>query len=75
MCIRDRPHTVLIERPRDIIVQPFGKDAYSCSLESLSDHMKTALALLKMTDVNTIIEGAGVRTDEDTFYILDKKEA
>ena len=67
------PHTVLIERPRDIIVQPFGKDAYSCSLESLSDHMKTSLALLKMTDANTIIEGAGVRTDGDTFYILDKR--
>ena len=35
--------------------------------------MKTALALLKMADNNTIIEGVGIRTADDTFYIITKK--
>ena len=67
------PHIVLIERPRDIVTKRSDEPAQSTSLDALSDHMKTSLALLKMTDVNTIIEGVGVRTDEDTFYILDKR--
>jgi len=66
-------HVVLIERPRDIIVKPADGPAQSHNLDTLSDHMKTSLALLKMTDINTIIEGVGVRTAEDTFYILDKR--
>lgn len=71
--IATAPHTVLIERPRDIVAKHFDGSAQSTSLDALSDHMKTSLALLKMIDVNTIIDGVGVRTDEDTFYILDKK--
>jgi hypothetical protein len=67
------PHIVLIERPRDIVTKRSDEPAQSTSLDALSDRMKTSLALLKMTDVNTIIEGVGVRTDEDTFYILDKR--
>jgi hypothetical protein len=67
------PHIVLIERPRDIVIKRSDDPAQSTSLDALSDRMKTSLALLKMTDVNTIIEGVGVRTDEDTFYILDKR--
>jgi hypothetical protein len=71
--ISSAPHTVLIERPRDIVTKRCDEAAQSTSLDALSDHMKTSLALLKMTDTNTIIEGVGVRTDEDTFYILDKR--
>jgi hypothetical protein len=67
------PHTVLIERPRDIVTKRSDEPAQSTSLYALSDDMKTSLALLKMTEVNTIIGGVGVRTDEDTFYILDKR--
>jgi hypothetical protein len=68
-------HTVVIERTRDIVTKRCDEAAQSTSLDTLSDHMKTSLALLKMTDIGTIIEGAGVRTADDTFYILDKKEA
>jgi len=73
--IMSLPHTVLIERPRDIIVKPQDEEAYSTSLDALPDDVKTLLALLKMTDVGTLVDGIGVRTDTDTFYILDKKEA
>jgi hypothetical protein len=70
--IGSAPHTVLIERPRDIVIKYFDGSAQSTSLDALPDHIKTALALLKMIDVNTIIDGVGVRTDEDTFYITAK---
>lgn len=66
------PHIVLIERPRDIVTKRSDEPAQSTSLDALSDHIKTSLALLKMTDVNTLVDGAGVRTADDTFYILDK---
>ena len=66
-------HMVLVERPRDFIVKAFDKPPYSSSLDALPDHVKTALALLKMADNNTIIEGIGIRTAEDTFYIITKK--
>jgi hypothetical protein len=71
--IGSAPHTVLIERPRDIVAKRSDEPAQSTSLDALSDHMKTSLALLKMTDLNTIIDGVGVRTADDTFYILDKR--
>lgn len=64
------PHWVVIERPRDFIVQPQGKDAYACSLESMPDQVKMALGLLKMTEKDTLINDVGVRTDVDTFFIL-----
>jgi hypothetical protein len=64
------PHCVVIERPRDFIVQPIGKAAYTCSLESLPDQMKMALGLLKMTEKDTLVNDIGIRTDVDTFYIL-----
>jgi len=70
--IGSAPHIVLIERPRDIIIKHFDRSAQSTSLDALPDHIKTALALLKMIDVNTIIDGVGVSTDEDTFYITAK---
>jgi hypothetical protein len=70
--ISSSPHTLLIERPRDIVAKRCDEAARSTNLDALSDHMKTSLALLKMTDINTLVEGVGVRTDEDTFYILDK---
>ena len=63
-------HVLLIERPRDIVVKPFDGAAHSTNLESLSDHIKTSLALLKMTELDTLIDGVGVRTADDTFYIL-----
>jgi len=66
-------HTVVIERPRDIVTKRCDEAAHSTSLDALSNHMKTSLALLKMTDIGTIVEGAGVRTAEDTFYIIDKR--
>lgn len=65
-------HAVLIERPRDIIVKPPSGPAQSHNLDTLSDHLKTALALLKMAETNTILEGVGIRTADDTFYILTK---
>jgi hypothetical protein len=67
-------HILLIERPRDIVIKPFDGAAHSTSLDGLSDHIKTSLALLKMTEVDTIVEGVGIRTAEDTFYIVIKKE-
>lgn len=63
-------HILLIERPRDIVTMPFGGAAQSTSLEALSDPIKTSLALLKMTEMDTIIDGVGIRTADDTFYIL-----
>jgi len=66
-------HMVLVERPRDFIVKAFDKPPYSSSLDALPDHVKTALALLKMADTNTIIDGIGIRTADDTFYIITKK--
>lgn len=69
------PHIMLVERPRDFVMRLDDGVAQATSLEGLSDHVKTSLALLKMTEVNTIIEGVGVRTDDDTFYILTKMEA
>ncbi len=68
-------HVVLIERPRDIVVKPSHGAAFSTSLDKLPDDIKTSLALLKMSDVNTIINGSGVRTAEDTFYIITNEEA
>jgi hypothetical protein len=68
-------HVLLIERPRDIIVKPFDGAAHSTNLDQLSDHIKTSLALLKMTEKDTLIDGVGVRTADDTFYILTKTEA
>lgn len=70
--IASADHVVLIERPRDIIVKPVSGPAQSTNLNQLSDHTKTSLALLKMTEVDTIIDGVGVRTGDDTFYILTK---
>jgi len=67
-------HVLLIERPRDIIVKPFDGAAHSTNLDQLSDHIKTSLALLKMTEKDTLIDGVGVRTADDTFYILTKEE-
>lgn len=64
------PHWVVVERPRDFIVQPVGKEAYACSLESMPDQVKMALGLLKMTEKDTLINDIGVRTDVDTFFIL-----
>lgn len=64
------PHWVVVERPRDFIVQPVGKEAYACSLESMPDQVKMALGLLKMTDKDTLINDIGIRTDVDTFFIL-----
>jgi hypothetical protein len=66
-------HVLLIERPRDIVVMPFGGAAQSTNLDALSDHIKTSLALLKMTELDTLIDGVGVRTADDTFYILTKE--
>jgi hypothetical protein len=63
-------HILLIERPRDIVAMPFGGAAQSTNLDALSDHIKTSLALLKMTEMDTIIDGVGIRTADDTFYIL-----
>jgi len=65
-------HILLIERPRDIVIKPFEGVAQSTNLESLSDHTKTSLALLKMTEMGTLVDGVGVRTADDTFYILTK---
>jgi hypothetical protein len=73
--ISNAHHILLIERPRDIVTMPFGGAAQSTNLDALSDHIKTSLALLKMTEVDTIIDGVGVRTADDTFYILTNKEA
>ena len=67
-------HILLIERPRDIVIKPFDGVAHSTSLDGLSDHIKTSLALLKMTEVDTIVEGVGIRTADDTFYIITEKE-
>lgn len=69
------PHWVLVERPRDIIVQTKDKEAYTCSMESLPDQVKMALGLLKMADKDTLINGIGIRTDVDTFFILYNSEA
>lgn len=69
------PHWVLVERSRDIIVQIKDKEAYTCSLESLPDQVKMALALLKMADKDTLINGIGIRTDTNTFFILHNSEA
>jgi hypothetical protein len=68
-------HIMLVERPRDIVMRLANGVAQSTNLDQLSDHIKTSLALLKMTEVDTIIEGVGVRTEDDTFYILTNKEA
>jgi hypothetical protein len=65
-------HILLIERPRDIVIKPFDGVVQSTSLDGLSDHIKTSLALLKMTEVDTIVEGVGIRTADDTFYIITK---
>lgn len=73
--IANAHHILLIERPRDIIIKPFDGAAQSTNLDQLSDHIKTSLALLKMTEKDTIIDGVGIRTADDTFYILTKQEA
>jgi hypothetical protein len=73
--INNAHHILLIERPRDIVIKPFDGAAHSTSLDQLSDHIKTSLALLKMTELDTLIEGVGVRTADDTFYIITKQEA
>lgn len=67
-------HMVLVERPRDFIVKTPDKPPYSSSLDALPDHVKTALAILKMANTNTVIEGIGIRTADDTFYIVPQKE-
>jgi hypothetical protein len=63
-------HIMLVERPRDIVMRLANGVTQSTNLDQLSDHIKTSLALLKMTEVDTIIAGVGVRTEDDTFYIL-----
>jgi hypothetical protein len=68
-------HVVLVERPRDVIIKPANSAAYACSLELLPDDTKTKFALLKMAETNTILADVGIRTADDTFYILTKKEA
>ena len=65
-------HVVLIERPRDIIVKGSNGLSHTSSLELLPDDTKTKLALLKMGDTGTIIPDVGIRTADDTFYILTK---
>jgi hypothetical protein len=68
--IANAHHILLIERPRDIVIKPFNGAAQSTNLDQLPDHTKTSLALLKMTEKDTIIDGVGIRTADDTFYIL-----
>ena len=68
--IANAHHILLIERPRDIVIKPFNGAAQSTNLDQLSDHTKTSLALLKMTELDTLIDGVGIRTADDTFYIL-----
>lgn len=68
-------HVVLIERPRDIILKGSNGLSHASSLESLPDDTKTKLALLKMGETGTIIPEVGIRTGDDTFYILLKQEA
>jgi hypothetical protein len=63
-------HVVLIERPRDIILKGSNGLSHASSLESLPDDVKTKLALLKMGETGTIIPEVGIRTGDDTFYIL-----
>lgn len=63
-------HVVLIERPRDIVVKGSNGLSHASSLELLPDGVKTKLALLKMGDTGTIIPEVGIRTGDDTFYIL-----
>jgi hypothetical protein len=63
-------HVVLIERPRDIIVKGSNGLSHTSSLELLPDGVKTKLALLKMGETGTIIPEVGIRTGDDTFYIL-----
>ena len=70
--IANAHHILLIERPRDIVIKPFNGAAQSTNLDQLSDHTKTSLALLKMTELDTLIDGVGIRTADDTFYILTK---
>lgn len=68
-------HVVLIERPRDIVLKGSNGLSHASSLEVLPDDVKTKLALLKMGETGTIIPEVGIRTGDDTFYILLKQEA
>jgi hypothetical protein len=68
--IASSAHVVLIERPRDIIVKGSNGLSHTSSLELLPDGVKTKLALLKLGDTGTIIPEVGIRTGDDTFYIL-----
>jgi hypothetical protein len=63
-------HVVLIERPRDIILKGSNGVSHTSSLELLPDDVKTKLALLKMGETGSIIPEVGIRTGDDTFYIL-----
>lgn len=69
------PHWLIVERPRDVVVkQGADKEAYTSTLESLPNPVKMAMGLLKMTEPDTVVDGVGVRTSADTFYIAYSTE-
>jgi len=46
--------------------------AKRCKREDMSDSMRTALALLKLSEPNTCIEGAGYKLDDTNYFIYDE---
>ena len=46
--------------------------AKRCKREDMSDSMRTALALLKLSEPNTCLEGAGYKLDDTNYFIYDE---
>ncbi len=46
--------------------------AKRCKREGMSDSMRTALALLKLSEPNTCVEGAGYKLDDTNYFIYDE---
>jgi hypothetical protein len=42
--------------------------------DTLSDHLKAGLGILKLIEPKSIIQGVGVRVDANTFFILDPEK-
>jgi hypothetical protein len=56
----------------DYAVQKQGADVQVLTSEQLPDFIRRAVGMLKLVDDSQIIEGAGIRVNANTFFILDE---
>jgi hypothetical protein len=66
-------HALVVERGSKLYVE-YAKDLgtiHTYSLSDLPDHLKQGVALLKLCEVGVLLDDVGIRTDNNTYVILN----